>query len=59
MLKYRILVKHPVLAVPISYMDLRDDTQFDIVAFRRDSANNVSVWTRQRERERVQFVRNW
>ena len=40
-----------VMGVPITFIDKYDPTQFDIVAFRKDENNVISVYTRQEERE--------
>ena len=43
-----------VMGVPISFMDKYNPNQFEIVAFRKGEDGKDLVFTRERERERVQ-----
>lgn len=50
MTKYRIKVKHPVLGVPITFLDQFNPNQFSIVAFRKGTDGRDLVYTVERER---------
>ena len=43
-----------VMGVPITFLDKYNPGQFDIVAFRKGEDGKDLVFTRERERERVQ-----
>ena len=49
MTKYRIKVKHPVLGVPITFLDQFNPGQFSIVAFRKGTDGKDLVYTVERE----------
>jgi hypothetical protein len=50
MKKCKILVKNPVLGVPITIIDSFDPNQFSIVAFRKGTDGKDLVYTVERER---------
>ena len=50
----RIRIKNPIWGVPITFLDKYNPDQFEIVAFRKGDDGKDLVFTRERERERVQ-----
>ena len=50
MTKYRIKVRHPVLGVPITFLDRFNPESFSIVAFRKGTDGKDLVYTVERER---------
>ena len=53
-MRYKIRIKNPVMGVPITFLNSYNPEQFEIVAFRKGSDGKDLVFTRERERERVQ-----
>lgn len=51
MKQYKILIKNPVMGVPISFLDKYCPEQFEIVSFRKGEDGKDLVFTRERERE--------
>lgn len=55
MKQYKILIKNPVMGVPISFLDKYCPEQFEIVSFRKGEDGRDLVFTRERERVQPYF----
>ena len=55
MKQYKILIKNPVMGVPISFLDKYCPEQFEIVSFRKGEDGKDLVFTRERERVQPYF----
>ena len=51
MTRFRIVIRHPVIGVPITFLDKYNPAQFEIVAIRKGDSDKMLVFTRDSEKE--------
>ena len=51
---YRVKIRNITMGVPITFLDKYNPNQFEIVSFRKGDNGEDLIFTRERERERVQ-----